>query len=96
MNGTAPTGNWTGLFRPGEKLRLRFINGSSMTLFDLRIPGLKMTVIAADGQDVVPVAVDEFRIAVEGPGNHANRRPPTGAEDLAFNRRAWLPAGGAG
>jgi CopA family copper-resistance protein len=63
MNGTAPAGNWTGLFRPGEKIRLRFINGSSSTLFDVRIPGLKMTVIAADGQDVRPVSVDEFRIS---------------------------------
>ncbi|TAM93719.1 MAG: copper resistance system multicopper oxidase [Rhodanobacteraceae bacterium] len=64
MNGTAPAGNWTGLFRPGEKIRLRFINGSASTFFDVRIPGLKMTVIAADGQEVQPVAVDEFRIAV--------------------------------
>ncbi len=64
MNGTAPAGSWTGLFKPGEKLRLRFINGSSMTIFDVRIPGLKMTVIAADGQDVEPVPVDEFRISV--------------------------------
>jgi CopA family copper-resistance protein len=64
MNGAAPAANWTGLFRPGEKIRLRFINGSSMTLFDVRIPGLKMTVIATDGQDVEPVSVDEFRIAV--------------------------------
>jgi len=64
MNGAAPVSNWTGLFRPGEKIRLRFINGSSMTYFDVRIPGLKMTVIAADGQDVEPVPVDEFRIAV--------------------------------
>jgi CopA family copper-resistance protein len=64
MNGNAPAGNWTGLFRPGEKVRLRFINGSAMTYFDVRIPGLKMTVIAADGQDVEPVSVDEFRIAV--------------------------------
>jgi CopA family copper-resistance protein len=64
MNGTAPAANWTGLFRPGEKIRLRFINGSSMSIFDVRIPGLKMTVIAADGQDVEPVSVDEFRIAV--------------------------------
>ncbi|MGY3040664.1 CopA family copper-resistance protein [Rhodanobacter sp. TND4EL1] len=64
MNGHAPAGNWTGLFRPGEKIRLRFINGSSMTFFDVRIPGLKMTVIAADGQDVEPVPVDEFRIGV--------------------------------
>jgi CopA family copper-resistance protein len=64
MNGMAPAGNWTGLFRPGEKIRLRFINGSAMSIFDVRIPGLKLTVIAADGQDVEPVAVDEFRIAV--------------------------------
>ena len=64
MNGVAPAGNWTGLFRRGEKLRLRFINGSAMTVFDVRIPGLKMTVVSADGQDVEPVSVDEFRIAV--------------------------------
>jgi CopA family copper-resistance protein len=64
MNGTAPAGNWTGLFKPGERIRLRVINGSSMTYFDVRIPGLKMTVVAADGQNVHPVTVDEFRIAV--------------------------------
>ena len=64
MNGTTASGNWTGLFRAGEKVRLRFINGSSMTYFDVRIPGLKMTVVAADGQPVHPVSVDEFRIAV--------------------------------
>ncbi len=64
VNGHPPAGNWTGLFRPGEKVRLRFINGSSMTFFDVRIHGLKMTVVAADGQDVEPVSVDEFRIAV--------------------------------
>ena len=63
MNGTTSLGNWTGLFRSGEKVRLRFINGSSMTHFDVRIPGLKMTVVAADGQYVHPVSVDEFRIA---------------------------------
>ncbi|MHC8400801.1 copper resistance system multicopper oxidase [Pseudomonas sp. MDT1-17] len=64
MNGQAPNSNWTGVFRPGEKLRLRFINGSAMTYFDVRIPGLKMTVVAADGLYVKPVSVDEFRIAV--------------------------------
>ncbi len=64
MNGQAPDSNWTGVFRPGEKLRLRFINGSAMTYFDVRIPGLKMMVVAADGQHVKPVSVDEFRIAV--------------------------------
>src|SRR3546814_534784 len=64
MNGTSALGNWTGLFRSGEKIRLRFINGSAMSYFDVRIPGLKMVVIAADGQDVAPVPVDEFRIGV--------------------------------
>ena len=64
MNGQAPNGNWTGIFKPGEKLRLRFINGSAMSYFDVRIPGLKMTVVAADGQHVKSVSVDEFRIAV--------------------------------
>src|SRR5690606_2245987 len=57
MNGTTALGNWTGLFRSGEKVRLRFINGSAMTHFDVRIPGLKMTVVAADGQYVHPVTV---------------------------------------
>ncbi|MBU0522994.1 MULTISPECIES: copper resistance system multicopper oxidase [Pseudomonas] len=64
MNGQAPDMNWTGVFRPGEKLRLRFINGSAMSYFDVRIPGLKMTVVAADGLHIKPVSVDEFRIAV--------------------------------
>ncbi|MEQ1575522.1 MAG: copper resistance system multicopper oxidase, partial [Vicinamibacterales bacterium] len=63
MNGVAPAGNWTGLFKPGERVRLRFINGSAMSYFDVRIPGLKLTVVAADGQYVHPVTVDEFRIA---------------------------------
>jgi CopA family copper-resistance protein len=62
MNGVTPAANWTGLFRRGERVRLRVINGSSMTFFDIRIPGLAMTVVAADGQDVEPVTVDEFRI----------------------------------
>jgi CopA family copper-resistance protein len=62
MNGATPNGNWTGVFNRGERVRLRFINGSSMSFFDVRIPGLTMTVIAADGQDVEPVSGDEFRI----------------------------------
>lgn len=62
MNGVTPTGNWTGLFKRGERVRLRFINGSAMSFFDIRIPGLKLTVVAADAQDVEPVSVDEFRI----------------------------------
>ncbi|TKJ71491.1 copper oxidase [Pseudomonas sp. CFBP13508] len=64
LNGQAPDDNFTWLFRPGEKLRLRLINGSAMTYFDVRIPGLKMTVVAADGLHVKPVSVDELRIAV--------------------------------
>jgi CopA family copper-resistance protein len=64
VNGQTPEQNWIGLFKGGEKVRLRFINASAMTHFDVRIPGLKMKVIAADGQDVMPVNVDEFRIAV--------------------------------
>ncbi len=64
MNGVSPDPGWLGLFEAGEKVRLRFINGSAMTLFDVRIPGLKMTVVAADGQNIEPVTVDEFRIGV--------------------------------
>lgn len=64
LNGQPPGQNWSGVFKAGETIRLRFINGSAMTYFDVRIPGLKMTVIAADGQPVKPVSVDEFRIAV--------------------------------
>ena len=64
MNGMAPEANWTGVFRPGEKIRLRLINVGVMTIFDVRIPGLKMTVVASDGQNVVPVTVDELRMGV--------------------------------
>ncbi len=63
INGLWPEANWTALFRPGEKVRLRFIDAGAMTYFDVRIPGLKMTVVQADGQNVQPVTVDEFRIA---------------------------------
>jgi len=64
VNGKSASANWTALFKPGERIRLRFINASAMTYFDLRIPGLKMTVVAADGQDVEPVKVDEIRMAI--------------------------------
>jgi FtsP/CotA-like multicopper oxidase with cupredoxin domain len=64
MNGTNPASNWTGLFSKGDKVRLRFINGSAQTIFDVRIPGLKLTVISSDGQLVEPITVDEFRIGV--------------------------------
>lgn len=63
-NGKTPAQNWTGLFKKGEKVRLRFINASAMSIFDVRIPGLKMTVVAADGQDIEPVNVDEFRFGI--------------------------------
>ncbi|GAA0843444.1 copper resistance system multicopper oxidase [Marinobacter szutsaonensis] len=64
INGKGPEQNWTGLFEPGERIRLRFINSSAMAYFDIRIPGLEMTVVQADGNNVQPVTVDEFRIGV--------------------------------
>ena len=64
LNGLSPTGNWTGVFRPGERVRLRLINAASMTFYDVRIPGLTMTVVQADGQNVQPVVVDELRMGV--------------------------------
>ena len=65
MNGTTPAGNWNGAYRPGERVRLRFINGAGNTFYDVRIPGLKLTVVQSDGVNVEPVTVDEFRF---GPG----------------------------
>ena len=65
MNGATPAGNWTGLFKQGEKIRLRFINAASNSFYDVRIPGLSMTVVQSDGQNIIPVKVDEFRF---GPG----------------------------
>ncbi len=64
INGKSASQNWTGLFEPGERIRLRFINSSAMAYYDIRIPGLHMTVVNADGNNVQPVKVDEFRIAV--------------------------------
>ncbi len=64
MNGQTPADGWTGIFKRGEKVRLRIINGSAMSFFDVCIPGLKMSVVAADGQNIEPVSVDEFRIGV--------------------------------
>ncbi len=64
INGQTSADNWLSLFKPGEKVRLRFINASAQSFFDVRIPGLKMTVVAADGQNVEPVEVDEFRIGL--------------------------------
>ncbi len=65
INGLPPAGNWTGLFRPGERVRLRFINGAAHTFYDVRIPGLALTLVQADGTDLEPVTVEEFRL---GPG----------------------------
>ena len=62
LNGQPPAANWTALFRPGERVRLRFINASAMTIFDVHIPNLPMTVVQTDGNNVEPVTVDEFRI----------------------------------
>jgi CopA family copper-resistance protein len=64
MNGMTPDDGWKAMFSKGEKVRLRFINASAMTIFDVRVPGLKMTVVASDGQNIEPVSVDEFRIGV--------------------------------
>ncbi len=64
INGKTPAQNWTGIFKPGERVRLRFINASAMSIYDVRIPGLKMSVVAADGQNVEPVKIDEFRFGV--------------------------------
>ena len=64
MNGENPATGFKALFKNGEKIRLRFINSAAMTFFDVRIPGLKMTVVAADGNNIQPVTVDEFRIGV--------------------------------
>ena len=64
MNGMGPESNWTGLFEPGERVRIRFVNASAATIFDVRVPGLPMTVIQKDGQHVKPVETDEFRLSI--------------------------------
>jgi len=64
MNGVTPADGWLGLFKRGERVKLRFVNAAAMTFFDVRIPGLQMTVVAADGQYIEPVSVDEFRMGV--------------------------------
>lgn len=64
VNGHGPRDNWTALFKPGERVRLRIVNASAMSIFNVRIPGLRLTVVQADGLNVVPIAVDEFQIGV--------------------------------
>jgi CopA family copper-resistance protein len=82
INGHGPDENWTGLYRPGERVRLRIINASAMTIFNVRIPSLPMSVVSADGQNVHPVTVDEFQISVAETYDVVVRFPPT--EDRAF------------
>lgn len=83
VNGLPPDGNWTGLFRPGERVRLRFINSAAATMFNVRIPGLPMTIVAADGQNVRPVAVDELQIAIAETYD-VIVQPPAGAAYTVF------------
>jgi FtsP/CotA-like multicopper oxidase with cupredoxin domain len=64
VNGKTPAQNWTGIFKPGERVRLRFINASAMSIYDVRIPGLKMKVVQADGKNIEPVPVNEFRFGI--------------------------------
>jgi CopA family copper-resistance protein len=90
MNGLSPAGNWTGLFRPGDRVRLRVIASANMTFYDVRIPGLQMKVVQADGQNVQPVVVDEFRI---GPAETYDVIVEP-AEDRAYTifARRWIAA----
>ncbi len=97
LNGNTPNANWTGLFQPGDRVRLRVINASSMTFFDVRMPGLQMTVVQADGNDVEPVTVDEFRIGVAEtydvivqPQDHATYTIFAQAEDRTGYARGTL------
>ncbi|WP_062768519.1 copper resistance system multicopper oxidase [Sphingopyxis terrae] len=64
VNGHGPSDNWTALFAPGERVRLRIVNASAMSIFNVRVPGLRMTIVQADGLNVVPLPVDEFQIGV--------------------------------
>ncbi len=89
VNGKGPSDNWTGLFAPGERVRLRIINASAMSFFDVAIPGLPMTVVAADGQYVVPTKVDEFRFGVGETYDVIVR--PTEVQGLHADGRAARP-----
>jgi CopA family copper-resistance protein len=101
MNGQPPADNWTGLFQPGEAVRLRFIDAGAMTIFDIRIPGLKLTVVQADGQNVRPVEVDELRIApgqtydaIVRPENRAYTIFAETSDRSGFARGSLAPAPG--
>ncbi len=91
VNGHGPTDNWTALFTPGERVRLRIVNASAMTIFNVRIPGLKLTIVQADGQNVRPVAVDEFQIAVAE--TYDVLVEPTGPDAYTLVAEAWDRSG---
>ncbi len=102
MNGTAPANNWTGIARAGERVRLRFIGAGTGTYFDVRIPGLKLSIVATDGQDVVPIEVDEFRISpgetydviVQMPDDHAYTIFAQSMDRTGFARGTLAPRAG--
>jgi CopA family copper-resistance protein len=101
VNGHGPRDNWTGLFTPGERVRLRFVNAGAMTIFNVRIPGLAMTVVQADGQDVVPVEVDEFQISnaetfdvIVRPGDQAYTLVAEAADSSGMARATLAPRPG--
>lgn len=102
LNGIHPDGNWTGLFTPGERIRLRIINASAMTFFNVRIPGLPMTVVAADGPNVKPVEVGElqigvaetFDVIVEPPGDQAYTIFAESMDRSGYARGTLAPAEG--
>jgi CopA family copper-resistance protein len=101
INGHGPQDNWTGLFRPGERVRLRIINAAAMTVFNLRIPGLPMSVVQADGQNVRPVETDEFQLSpaetydvVIRPGDQAYTLVAEAADRSGLGRATLAPRAG--
>jgi len=101
VNGHGPDDNWTGLFQPGERVRLRVINASAMTIFNLRIPGLPLTIVAADGSDVKPVETDELQIGVAEtydmivtPGDGAYTLMAESVDRSGFARATLAPRAG--
>lgn len=101
MNGQDAETNWTGVFAPGERVRLRFINGSAMSFFNVRIPGLPMSIVQADGIDVEPVKTDEFQIgvaetydAIVEPGNRAYTIFAESMDRSGFVRGTLAPSAG--
>jgi FtsP/CotA-like multicopper oxidase with cupredoxin domain len=102
INGHGPQDNWTGLFAPGERVRLRIVNAAAMTIFNVRIPGLPMTVVQADGQDVAPVVIDELQIAnaetydviVTPPADHAYTLVAEASDRSGLARATLAPRAG--